>query len=274
VPAHVDRFVAAATRSGADAVVLDLEDGVPAEQRTQARAALLDDVTVIEAAGVEVSVRVNADDDLGPDLAACLQAGARRVLIPKVEGPEDVGRVHDELRALDYAPELDILVETCRGVGALQQILASDPPLHSVALGVEDLRSEIEPFAPDSESSPTLQWAHAALIIAATAAGITPLGLIGSIAEFTRLDDLEQSALAAFRMGYRGTYCIHPRQIPVLNAAFLPRDSDHAWAERVLHAAADGAAAGRGAVVVDGRMVDAPLITRARRILELRATHP
>ena len=267
VPAHVPRYLASAAQSAADAVVLDLEDSVPADRKGDARNGLAAAARTLPAT-TEVIVRVNAADGLfDTDLAACAAGGIGHVLLPKVSGPADVAVFRQALGRLGYAPQISILVESCAGVTRISQILDAARPLRSVALGVEDLRQELEIFAPGTGvTSPALLWAHGALVISATGAGVTPLGILGSISEFSDLAGLSRDATAAWQMGYRGSYCIHPAQVAVLNAAYAPTPEDTQWAAEVLSAAWEGEAAGRGAVAVRGRMVDAPLVDRAARI--------
>jgi citrate lyase subunit beta/citryl-CoA lyase len=271
-PAHVPRYLASAATSGADAVVLDLEDSVLPADKDAARSALAPAIAGLSGSS-DVLVRVNADAGLlGRDLAQCAGSGARHVLLPKVSGPGDLDALHHALGRLGYAPEVSILIESCTGVMRIPQILDVAGPLRSVALGVEDLRHELELSAPgDDSASPALLWAHGALIVAATAAGVPPLGILGSISEFSDLDRLAQQAAASWRTGYRGSYCIHPAQVPVLNAAYAASDLDVLWAREVLSAAEDAAAHGRGAFTVRGRMVDAPLVERAARIQRAQA---
>lgn len=267
LPAHVQRFVASAAASGADAVVLDLEDSVPPGQKGVARAQLADAVKVL-GASAEFVVRINAEPSLiEGDLAACADAGADGILLPKVAGPGDVDTLHRVLGRLGYAPQIGILVESCAGLMRIREILDASGPLRSVALGVEDLRHELEVYAPGRDGdSPSVLWAHATLVVAATAAGVTPLGILGSIGELSDLDRLERGARAAWRMGYRGAYCIHPKQVPRLNAAYAPDEKDLRWADTVIGAAKDKIDAGLGAFAVEGQMVDAPLLERALRI--------
>jgi citrate lyase subunit beta/citryl-CoA lyase len=250
-------------------VVLDLEDSVPVERKQAARAALSDAVRALDAA-VATCVRVNPEQDLlQRDLLACADAGVGAILLPKVGGPTDLERLYGLLEKLDYHPRVNLLIESCQGVTALPRILDAAGPLETVALGVEDLRQELELFAPGGRISPSLEWAHSALVFAAQGAGVRPLGLLGSIAELSDLDEFASGARTAWRMGFRGSYCVHPRQVPILNTAYGPDERDLSWAGSVTAAAAEHAAAGRGSFTVDGRMVDAPLVARAERILAL-----
>lgn len=266
VPAHRERFVRSAVTAGADGVVLDLEDSVPEAQKPAARAALAEDLEQLATVPV-VIVRVNSGAQLESDLLACRDAGVTEVLLPKVDTPDDLDAFDAICERIAYRPDLSVLVESSRGQRRLDAILAR-PGITTVALGVEDLRAEIELHAPRrSDTSETITAALGDLVLAALAHGVTPLGILGSIAE---LDDLElfgEGGAAAFSMGMRGSYCIHPRQVPHLLREFSPSPADRDWATTVLEADARAADEGHGAFVVDGAMVDAPLVDRARRIL-------
>lgn len=272
VPAHRERFVVSAASAGADGVVLDLEDSVPASAKEAARDALAADLAQLSDVPL-VIVRVNADADLETDLVACRDAGATEVLLPKVDGPADLEAFDRLCEDLGYRPDLSVLVESSRGQRRIDAIL-QHPGITTVALGVEDLRAEIELHAPRrSETSSTIVAALGDLVLAAYAAGVTPLGIVGSLAELDDLDLLARGAAQAFAMGMRGSYCIHPSQVPHLLREFSPSPADRDWATAVLDADAEATRAGHGAFVVDGAMVDAPLVDRARRILDIPSSH-
>jgi citrate lyase subunit beta/citryl-CoA lyase len=265
VPAHVSRYAAKAAMLGADAVILDLEDAVPARERPAARAALSEQAKVVADVS-HVIVRVNTGDELSLDLTACQSADIGEVLLPKVSAAADVERARRMCAGLGYHPVLSVLIESPAGLADVHRILEAGP-IASVALGIEDIRADLETYAPVQGTSPTLLAAHAQLVLAALAAGVTPLGLLGSIAQYRDPVRVERDAAASWRLGYRGSYCIHPAQVPVLNAAFRPSADDLDWAGRVVEADERARAQGRGAFLVDGDMVDAPLVTRARRIV-------
>lgn len=266
VPAHVPRFVEKASSAGADAVILDLEDAVPADQKEAARAGLPQAVGSLSGT---VVVRVNSGAELARDIEACAAAGVGEVLLPKVDGPDDIVRFRELCAASGTSPALSVLVETTRGLARMAETLSCGP-IVTMALGVEDLRVELEPFAPDdAPESATLLHIHVTAVLAAMAAGVVPLGLIGPIGNIKDLDRLRAGAAAAWRIGYRGTLCIHPSQVPVHNEEYAPSEADLRWAKAVTDGAAEAAREGRGAFVVDGAMVDAPLIERAERIVRL-----
>ncbi len=267
VPAHVDRFVAKAASAGPDAVVLDLEDSVPASEIGAALDGLAANVARLDGVPT-VCVRVNSGPGLERDLGACRDAGVAEVVVPKVETAADVQRVRQVCRDLGFDPRTGLLVESARGIAHVKEILAAGPAA-SVALGAEDLRAELELHAPTTRTSEVLMHAHVTLILAALSAGVAPLGLLGSIANYGDAAETERAAVASWRLGYRGSYCIHPDQVAAMNRGFRPADEDIAWARRVSDAQSLAEAQGRGAFVVDGAMVDAPLVERARRILQL-----
>jgi citrate lyase subunit beta/citryl-CoA lyase len=136
-------------------------------------------------------------------------------------------------------------------------------------MGAEDVRGELDLCAPDDDSSDTVLHAHAMVILAAVAAGVVPLGNLGTIAAFNDETAVRGWADHAWRMGYRGGFCIHPKQVAIFNEAYRPSESDRQWAREVLAGSQVAAAEGRAVFLIRGRMIDAPLIRRAERILAL-----
>jgi citrate lyase subunit beta/citryl-CoA lyase len=273
-PAHIARRFESAASAGADVVVLDLEDSVPSGEKAAARAGIVSGVAII-GTRCEVVVRVNSEPDLlRADLAACNNAHVNIVLFPKVSHPRDMDTLFEALRALSYTPRIGILIESFAGVTLIPNILERAGSLYSVALGIEDLRAEIEFSAPSSRpDSDALKWAHCALVVAATAAAVPPLGAFGSITNLDDLDRWETDARAAWHLGYRGAYCVHPRQVPGLNAAYRPSEPDRDWARAVLDGYAQHERQGLGAFRLNGAMIDAPHVQRAQRILAMTTTN-
>jgi citrate lyase subunit beta/citryl-CoA lyase len=265
LPADRPERAAKAATSGADAVILDLEDALPADARPGARDGLERLVADVRAAApVPVLVRVNSDDDLADDVAAAVEAGADGALVPKVESADRVHEVDALLGGADL--EVQLLVETPRGLLAAAEIAAAGRRTTAMVLGVEDLAAELEvdPSSPYAD----LRWAHATVLLAARAAGLTPYGLLGSLTNFRDLDALAEDARASRGFGYAGALCIHPAQVPVLNEAFSPTEAELRWARAVLDAMAEAERSGLAAAQLDGRMIDAPIAARARRLLE------
>ena len=156
------------------------------------------------------------------------------------------------------------LVESARGLRRVDDIAASHPRLEAMALGSEDFATDV-----GMQATPeTLELPRQLLLHAARAAGIMPLGLMGSIADYRDLDALGAAAERAARFGFQGASCIHPSAVPVLNRAFSPGEQAAEAARRIVEAYRDACARGAGSITVDGRLVDAPIAERGRRLLE------
>ena len=244
-----DRFPKAAA-SGAGLVVLDLEDAVGSEDKTLARH-FVDEWL---AKGNTCAVRVNAfgtpwhEDDLEAVAAHDCVA-----VIPKAETPDVLAGI-----ALRVGDPLVALVETASGVFAAQEI-AKVEGVERLALGTFDLAAELG-VSPDDQMA--MAWSRGALVLASAAAEIAaPVdGVTSDVKDEQRLNaDVE----LALRLGFGAKLCIHPRQVPLVERRFRPTEEALRWARAVVEAAASGAV-----VVLDGKMVDKPVVDRARRILQ------
>lgn len=269
VPANVPRFVAKAASAGADAIILDLEDSVPPGAKAEAREALAGAVAACGASGATVLVRINRPLRLAvPDLEAAMAAGADGLLVTKVAGAEHLALLAELLDELEAEhprarPALVVpLVETPRAALRMEEIAAS-PRVAGMLVGAEDLAAECG-SAPDD---PLIVDVKRRMVLAASAAGIAPLGTLGSVADFRDADRVRRVAEEARRSGFVGASCVHPALVPVLNEAFSPGEAELDLARRQLAAAEAAALEKRGAFQVDGRMVDEPILRRARRLL-------
>lgn len=270
VPAHVEKYVASPRIHEADAIILDLEDSVPAVEKTAARERLAAAIAIVGSSGADVLVRINAGPDLlAADVEAAVRPGVRALVAPKVRSAAQVRDLSDLIAAAEArngvavgATRLLLLIETAEGFLDMAAIAAAGPRVAAMNLGAEDFALDVglEP-AEDTLAMPRQQT-----VIAAAAAGVLPLGLMG---QGTRYDDLEAyGALArrSRRFGFKGASCIHPSQIAVLNDAFSPPAEASAWADRVLAAAREAERDGRAAFSLDGRMIDPPIVARAAEI--------
>ncbi len=271
VPALEERFVAKAHARGADAVILDLEDSIAPSAKAAARAAVARAAARLAEHRVPTFVRVNHPGPLtGDDIAAAVGPHVTGLLVPKVESADEVRAV---ARAVDAAERacgrsgrptvLAVIVETPAGVMRAEAIARADDRLAALAFGSEDFAAAMEVLpAPETLTVPAQIVA-----VAARAAGLTPLGLAGSIAEFRDTEAFAAIARHARSLGFLGSPCIHPAQVPILNAAFAPAPGEVDWAARVVAAYDTALAEGRGAVSVDGKMIDVPVYERAKRVL-------
>ncbi|MEO7222183.1 MAG: CoA ester lyase [Devosia sp.] len=250
VPAHSERFLAKAHERSADAVILDLEDAVPEADKDSARNGLSAAAKSVSRNGAMVFVRINSGERRRADAEAATQAGARAIVLAKAEV--------DELG--DFALPLIAMLENPGAVLDAREY-AKHPAVMGLLVGSEDLATELGATpTPEVLRMPKL-LAH----YAAKAEGKLSFGLLRSVADYADLPAIEAAGREARAHGFDGATCVHPTVVPVLNASFSPSEDEIAWAERVVHASKSGA----GAFAVDGRMVDAPVIARARRILDL-----
>lgn len=271
VPAHVERFVSRAHERGADCIQLDLEDSVPPAEKPRARAAVAAAAASVRRGGADVMVRVNAPlGMLAEDIAAAVGPYVDGLLLPKVRGPDHVALIEEHVAACEARaglPEgrtlLYPLIETAAALEHVWAIARASRRIVAMSLGGEDFATAIGAEA----SEDALLAARQAVLIAARAAGVMPMGLVGSLADYSDLLSIRAMAERSRRLGFEGASCINPAQVPVLNAAFAPDQKELDWARRVLVADAEARARGLGAASVDGRMIDAPIVGRAARLL-------
>ncbi|RKK04131.1 CoA ester lyase [Pseudoroseomonas wenyumeiae] len=273
VPANVERFIARANERGADGVILDLEDAVPAQKKPEGRAMLRDSITSITCNGTAAMVRVNHNlRYIGQDLEAAVMPGLTALVLPKVEDAGFVRDVADTVAELEREQGLPLgeikfilQVETPRALFALPAIAGAHPRVAAMTLGPEDYSAAMGGVPePDALLTPNY-----AVLCAARAAGILPLGFVGSIGAYSDIPAFAEMARRARRLGFRGAMIVHPSQVEPLNQAFTPTPEELDWAHRVVTADAAARAEGRGAFPIDGKMVDAPVVRRAEEILAL-----
>ena len=273
LPVNVRRFVEKAYARGADAIVLDLEDSVPAQEKASARKLVRDSLPVAARGGAEVLVRVNNDPALlAADIDASVHPGLDGLAIPKAESAAQIHGIVAQLERLEesrgLAPghlRLSLAIETPRGLLAVGEIARSSDRIATMSIGVEDycLELGVEPSADGIE----LLYPVAHLVTVCKAVGVQPTGLVGSIAGFRDLAIFEQAAQRARQLGCEGAGCIHPDQVTVLNRVFTPEPAKVEHARRVVEAFEDGVRRGTASINLDGRMVDVPVYKRAQVVL-------
>jgi citrate lyase subunit beta/citryl-CoA lyase len=265
-------LVAKAIKSGTDAVIVDLEDAVPAESKQQAR----ENLQQIDTGAVPVFVRVNGGDtaEVWPDVVAAGRAPIAGIVLPKAEDPQLMRRLDGALTALELQAgrepgsiALLPLVESARGVMDIRELLASSPRIKSVLYGsgeqgdlVADLGCEWTPEGTGLLASRSL------VLLAARAAGIEqPLDAV--FMDFRNLDALRTECQLARRLGYVGKVAIHPAQVPVIHEVFTPTAEETTHAREVITAFEKALAEGSASIQIDGRMVDYAVARAARGVL-------
>ncbi|MDG9691803.1 CoA ester lyase [Streptomyces sp. DH17] len=257
VPGDRPPVVTKALAAGADVVVVDLEDAVAPDRKDYAREATAE--LLSEPQPVPVHVRVNALD--GPLAAADLAAlaalpGLSGLRLPKVTSPDQVAGV----AAATGGPPLYALLETALGVERAYAIAAAHPSLRGIALGEADLRADL-----GVRGDPGLDWSRSRVVVAARAAGLAPPSQ--TVHPDTRdLEGLAASCAHGRALGFLGRAAIHPRQLPIIERAYLPTERELEEAETIVKAAT----AQPGALALpDGRFVDAAVVATAQRTLSL-----
>jgi citrate lyase subunit beta/citryl-CoA lyase len=246
-----DRFDKACA-SGADAVIVDLEDAVPAADKAAARSAL----GAWLAPARPVLVRINAADSewFEEDLAVCDAPGVAGIVLPKAEGIGEKVLSLCRRRGAAVLP----LIETAVGIERAAEVAAT-PMVQRLLFGTLDFQFEL---GIEGDGDELLAFRSRLVLVSRLAGIASPID--GPCTSWEDTELLRADCQRARRLGFGGKLCIHPRQIATVNAAFAPSETEIAWARRVLEAAQRS---GGAAVAVDGRMVDRPVILKAERIV-------
>jgi citrate lyase subunit beta/citryl-CoA lyase len=279
VPAIRERMLASARRSGADAIVLDLEDSVPANEKPAARRAAANAVSGSAASDKAMFVRLNGIGSslTHDDLMAVIAPGLNGVVLPKVESAQDLRDLDVMIREAEMANGVrpgDIatvpIIESARGVLRCEEIARASDRVMALAIGGEDYSRDI-----GTDRDPAgvgLQHVRAVVVQVATAYGL--LSIDTPYADYGDERGLIAETRLAKATGLKGKFVIHPDQIDAVNKVFTPTTAAIAAARRIIKAYDEGVASGAGAISVDGRMVDAPIAERARALVALAERAP
>ncbi|WP_256625495.1 CoA ester lyase [Pseudomonas sp. LPB0260] len=263
VPATRPERIPKALASGADVVIADLEDAVQESLKAEARANLEAFLTCNPNARLLVRINAPGHPEQAADLALCKrQPGVIGVLLPKVESAAQVAQA-----AASGKPVWPI-IESGEGLLQLAQI-AQAPGVERLSFGALDLGLDLGLASGTGAAERILDQARYAILLQSRTANLAaPLDSV-----FPAIEDqtgLDRASRDARDMGFGGLLCIHPSQVAVVHQALMPGAEELAWARRVLEAGSGGA----GVFVVDGQMVDAPVIGRARRLLQRAGSNP
>ncbi len=258
---------------GSDGVVLDLEDAVAMVEKDTARILVSKYLKQGEFGSCYVSVRINGvDTEYWKDDLAAIVPNKRLdgIRVPKVEDAGTVKIIDEELSRLEEKNGLPVgkltlhcLLETAHGIWNAYEIAKASPRIEAIIPGGEDLRADLKTNR--SDDSTELEWARRMLVFAARAAGVEPLDTV-----FPRITDdegLRKETEFIKQLGFSGKSIIHPNQIKIIHDIFTPTEAEIAKAQKIIAAAKEAAERGQGAVTVDGKMVDIPVVKRAEYTL-------
>jgi citrate lyase subunit beta/citryl-CoA lyase len=272
VPVNVEKYVDKAHTRGADGIQLDLEDSVPAAEKDNARKLVVAAAARVRRGGADVVVRINRPDAMAErDLDASICADVDGIAVTKAENPEHLQRLDDLVSRLEAKRGLRnghtrfiAMIETPGAFFEMAAIARSVPRLAAMNIGGEDfaLETGMEP------TEETLLMPKQQMVFAARAAGLMPLGFIASVASFGDWEAFGRMVRRSRQFGFMGAGCIHPGQVPIVNREYSPSAEEAAHARRVIDENAKAEAAGRASFAIDGKMIDVPVVERARRLLD------
>lgn len=272
MPGDSLRKIEKAATLPADSVIMDLEDGVAFNRKTEARATIVEALRTLDFGGRERLVRINPVGS-GLEMADLDAAAAGRpdgLVLPKVESAAQVQRISQALASAEDAQgwprgavRLLVIVETALGVMNVREIAAADDRVDALMFGAEDLAGDIG--ATRTAEGWEVFYARSAVVTAAAAYRRQAIDTV--FVDLNDEDGLRRECQRAMQMGYSGKMAIHPRQVEIINAAFTPSAEAVAQARRLIAAYAEHQAAGTGAFAYEGKMVDMPMIRAAEQVL-------
>jgi citrate lyase subunit beta/citryl-CoA lyase len=271
VPGNVPKFIDKAHERGADCVLVDLEDSVTVAEKPAARAALPETMRKVARGGADVAVRINRPLRLAlPDIEAAVRPGLSALFVTKTEGVQHLRLLDEAVSELERERGMEVgsvgfgaMIEHPRALAHIEDIAEHAPRLIAMMLGGEDFALETGSIPGDE----TLELPKRLVAFAAQAHGVAMIGILGTVADYSDPVAYRKSAERARRFGFSGGTCVHPGLVQALNEAFTPAADEVALARRLIDADAKAAAEGRGSFSLDGKMIDIPVIDRARKLL-------
>ena len=274
VPGNVPKFIDKAHERGADCVLVDLEDSVTLADKPKARSMLPETMAKVARGGADVAVRINRPLRLAiRDIEAAVRPGLAALFVTKTEGVQHLRLLDEAVSELERERGMPVgsvgfgaMIEHPRALAHIDDIAEHGPRVIAMMLGGEDFALETGSI-PGDES---LELPKRLVAFAAQAHGVAMIGILGTVADYSDAAAYKKSAERARRFGFSGGTCVHPGLVQALNEAFTPSADDVAYARKLIAADEKAAAEGRGSFSVDGKMIDIPVVDRARRLLQRR----
>ncbi len=272
VPVNVDKFVDKAHTRGADVIQLDLEDSIPPAQKAEARKLVEKAAAKVRRGGADVVVRINQPLSLVVrDLEHAICPDVDGIACTKTDSASHVRLLDELVTELEEKRGMTVghtkfitMIETPDAFTRIDEIPRASPRVVAMNIGGEDFALNCN-MQPDDDA---LLHPKQRMIIAARAAGVMPLGFIGTVADFSDWERFRQMVRRSRRMGFDGAGCIHPGQVTIVNQEYTPSEEEVAYARKVIAMDRAAAAAGRGSFQIDGKMIDIPVVVRAERLVK------
>ena len=272
MPANNEKFLAKAQSRGADAIILDLEDSVAPDDKVKAREICKSAIQSLIEGPSDVLVRINAPLRLAVrDIEAVVQHGLKGLFLPKIESAGILTALDELLTSVEQERGMNIgeikvvpMLETPQALLSAKEIACSINRNVGLILGGEDFATTAGLF-PSAETltNPKIQMA-----LAAKAAGLMPLGILDTIADFSDANYMFEVAKKSANFGFEGATCIHPTMVDALNRGFSPTQEEFNEATLIVEVMEDAWQNNSGAAQINGRMIDMPVYKRAKAVLD------
>jgi citrate lyase subunit beta/citryl-CoA lyase len=271
VPVNVEKYVDKAHTRGADVIQLDLEDSVPPAEKERARTLVESAAARVRRGGADVVVRINRPLSLAVrDLEHSVTRDVNGIALTKIDSASHVKLLDELVTELEEKRGLPAghtkfitMIETADAFGRIDEIPRASPRVAAMNIGGEDFALDCD-MQPDDD---VLLHPKQRMIIAARAAGVMPLGFIGTVAGFGDWPKFREMVRRSRRFGFDGAGCIHPGQVTIVNEEYSPSDEEVAYARKIIQMNDEAARSGRGSFAVDGKMIDIPIIVRAQKLI-------
>jgi citrate lyase subunit beta/citryl-CoA lyase len=272
VPVNVEKFIEKAHTRGADVIQLDLEDAVPPAEKEKARTLVEKNAARVRKGGADVVVRINQPLSLAVrDIEHSICPDVDGIAITKADSASHVRLIDQVVTELEVKRGMPVghtkflvMIETTDAFLRIDEIPRASPRTVGMLIGGEDFALDLN-AQPDDE---VLLAPKARMIIAARAAGVMPLGFIGTVADFSDWEKFRLMVRRARRFGFDGAGCIHPGQVKIVNEEYSPSEPEVAYARKVIQMDKEAQAAGRGSFQIEGKMIDIPVVVRAERLIK------
>ena len=273
MPGDDRRKIEKATTLGVDSICMDMEDGVAANKKVEARAIIAQAMKELDFGRSERCIRINS---IGSglekrDLVAALATNPDSIVVPKIETADQVRWVSDHIESYELSSNLNIGsirlligVETAKGILNLKEIAGADKRLEAIIFGAEDYAASVG--ATRTKEGTEVLYARSAVVTACAANDLQAIDMV--YIDFRDLEGLRLEAGQGAGLGFSGKQIIHPNQVVPVQEAFTPADEAIEYARRVVESFEASQKEGKGAYALDGKMIDMPLLRNAQKVLD------